>query len=189
MTDQFSRDGEAAAVRSGTPRRVPVGIVVGLLVLVAAVIAWKAWPRHLPPASDTVAVAKLTNSSTFASLPEAKRREYIRALRKNNEALATALSSGKLTRAEYDTAASYAWLARQLDHMEGYFELPAGPARDKFVAELSEKSRKAGPSSAPAITDTKARDKIVDLWMADWATDRKAQWEEYRKVSKSKKGA
>jgi hypothetical protein len=166
---------------------VPVGIVLAALVVVAALVAWKIWPRHLPPASDTVAVAKLTSSSDFASLPEAKRREYIRALRKNSEALATALSSGKLSQAEYDTAASYAWLARQLDHMENYFELPAGTAREKFVAELAEKSRKSGPSSAPAISNSKARDKIIDLWMADWAADRKAQWEEYRKASKAKK--
>ena len=174
-------------MQSGTSRRLPMGILVGVLMAVAAAIAWKVWPRHLPPASDTIAVAKLANSSDFASLPEAKRREYIRALRKNSDALASALSSGKISHAEYDTAASYAWLARQLEHMREYFEIPAGAARDKFVTELAEKSRKAGPTSAPSIADPKVRDKVVDLWMSDWAADRRAQWEEFRKASKSKK--
>ena len=187
MTAQAVPGGPIAAGQSKGVRRVPVGIIVAALVLVAAVVAWIIWPRHLPPASDTVAVAKLTSSSRFASLPEAKRREYIRSLRKNSDALATARSSGKLSQAEYDTAASYAWLARQLDHMEGYFDLPAGPAREKFVAELAEKSRKSSPSSAPSISNSKTRDKIADLWMADWAADRKAQWEEFRKASRSKK--
>jgi hypothetical protein len=187
MTDQVGRGSATAATQGGSSRRLPIGIVAGVLVFIAAIVAWKIWPRHLPAASDTVAVAKLTNSSSFASLPEPKRREYIRALRKNNEALASALSSGKISHEEYDTAASYVWLARQLDHMEGYFELPKGAAREKFVAELAEKSRKAGPSSAPTISDTKKRDQIVDQWMADWAADRRAQWEEYRKASKAKK--
>ena len=176
-------------MQSGTSPRLPMGILVGVLMAVAAAIAWKVWPRHLPPASDTIAVAKLANSSDFASLPEAKRREYIRALRKNSDALASALSSGKISQAEYDTAASYAWLARQLEHMREYFEIPAGAAREKFVAELAEKSRKAGPTSAPSIADSKARDKVVDLWMSDWAADRRAQWEEFRKASKSKKAS
>jgi len=120
-------------------------------------------------------------------LPEAKRREYIRALRKNSDTLATALSSGRISQGEYDTAASYVWLARQLDHMENYFQLPAGAPRDRFVTELAEKSRKAGPTSAPAIADSKTREKVAELWMTDWAADRRAQWEEFRKASKSKK--
>jgi len=188
MTDQF-RSGADAATESQTSRRLPLGIVAVVLSVIAVAIAWKLWPRHLPQASDTVAVAKLTNSSDFASLPEAKRREYIRALRKNSDALVSALSSGKISQAEYDTAASYAWLARQLEHMREYFEIPAGAAREKFVAELAEKSRKAGPTSAPSIADSKARDKVVDLWMSDWAADRRAQWEEFRKASKSKKAS
>jgi hypothetical protein len=186
MSDQF-RSGSEAAIQPQTSRRLPMGIIAALLVVIAAAIAWKFWPRHLPPASDTVSVAKLTNSSDFAALPEAKRREYIRALRKNSDALNSALSSGKITQAEYDNAASYVWLARQLDHMEGYFELPAGAARNKFVSDLAEKSKKAGPSSAPAVTDTKAHEKVAELWMKDWAADRRAQWEEFRKASKSKK--
>jgi hypothetical protein len=189
MADQAGRSGRGAAIQSGSSRRVPIGIVVVALIAVVALVAWKAWPRHLPPASDTVAVAKLTNSSGFASLPEAKRREYIRALRKNSEALATAHSSGKLSQLEYDVAMSYVWLARQLDHMEEYFELPAGAPRGKYVTELAEKSRKSGPSSAPAIRDDKTRDRVSDLWMTDWAADRRAQWDEYRKASKSKKGS
>jgi len=188
MTDQLGRSGNLAAAQTRTSRRLPVGIILGVLILVAAAITWKLRPRHLPPASDTLAVAKLASSSDFASLPEAKRREYIRALRRNTETLATQLSSGKLTQAEYDFAASYAWLARQLDHMEGYFQLPAGAARGKFVTELAEKSRKSGPSTASAIRDDKTRDKVVELWMADWGADRRAQWEEFRKASKSKKG-
>ena len=187
MTDQSGRGSATAATQAGSSWRVPVSIIAGLLVVVAAIVAWKIWPRHLPPASDTVAVAKLTNNSSFASLPEPKRREYIRALRKNNETLVSALSSGRISHEEYDTAASYVWLARQLDHMEGYFQLPAGAPRERFVAELADKSRKAGPSSAPAISDTKKRDQIVDQWMADWAADRRAQWEEFRKASKAKK--
>jgi hypothetical protein len=186
MTDQFRSGGEAAT-QSQTSRRLPMGVIAALLVVIAAAVAWKLWPRHLPPASDTISVAKLTSSSDFAALPEAKRREYIRALRKNSDALASALSSGKISQAEYDNAASYVWLARQLDHMEGYFELPAGAARDRFVTELAEKSKKAGPSSAPAITDAKAHDKVAELWMTDWAADRRAQWEEFRRASKSKK--
>ncbi|HEV8292206.1 MAG TPA: hypothetical protein VGP94_09795 [Tepidisphaeraceae bacterium] len=189
MADQLSRSGEGAAMQSGNARRLPMGIVAVVLIAVAGVVAWKMWPRHLPPTSDTVAVAKFTNSSEFAALPEAKRREYIRALRKNSEPLASARSSGKLSQAEYDVAMSYVWLARQLDHMEGYFELPAGIQREKFLNELAEKSRKAGPSSAPAIANEKTRQKVSDLWMSDWAADRRAQWEEFRKASKSKKGS
>jgi len=188
MADQLSPSGNAAAMQSGSSRRLPMGIVAGVLIAVAGVVAWNMWPRHLPPTSDKVAVAKLTNSSQFASLPEAKRREYIRALRKNSEPLASGLSTGKLSQAEYDMAMSYVWLARQLDHMEGYFELPAGAQRERFLHELAEKSRKAGPSSAPAIANEKTRQKVTDLWMADWASDRRAQWEEFRKASKSKKG-
>src|SRR5690349_10804426 len=86
MSDQF-RSGSEAAIQPQTSRRLPMGIIAALLVVIAAAIAWKFWPRHLPPASDTVSVAKLTNSSDFAALPEAKRREYIRALRKNSDAL------------------------------------------------------------------------------------------------------
>src|SRR5678816_103958 len=152
MTDQFGRGIATASTPAKISRRVPLGIILGVLVVIAAIVAWRIWPRHLPPASDTVAVAKLTSSSSFASLPEPKRREYIRALRKNSEALANAFASGKISQAEYETAASYIWLARQLDHMENYFELPAGAPRQKFVAELAEKSRKAGPASAPSFT-------------------------------------
>ena len=187
MTDQTGPGGRLAPEMARSSRRVPVGIILVVLVVVVAAVAWKIWPRHLPPASDTVAVAKLTTRSDFATLPEAKRREYIRVLRKNSDALANALSSRKLSQAEYDSAASYAWLERQLDHMEQYFELPAGAARAKYVAELAEKSRKSGPSSAPSISNSKTRDKVADLWMADWAGDRKAQWEEFRKASKARK--
>src|SRR5215218_1691614 len=146
MANQAGPGGDLAAVKTRASRRVPVGIILAVLVVVTSAIAWKIWPRHLPLVNDTVAVAKLSTRSDFPTLPEAKRREYVRALRKNSDVLASALSSGKLSQAEYDTAASYAWLERQLDHMEQYFELPAGPAREKYVAELVEKSRKSGPS-------------------------------------------
>ncbi|HEV8378977.1 MAG TPA: hypothetical protein VGQ99_12795 [Tepidisphaeraceae bacterium] len=186
MAEQMGSSSRDAAT-SETSRRLPIGILLGALVIVAGVIAWKVWPRHLPPASDTLAVAKLVNSSDFASVPEPKRRQYIQALRKKSDAMATGLTTGKLTQAEYDVAMSYVWLARQLDHMDGYFALPSGPQREKFVNDLAEKSRKAGPASNPAIRDEKSRQRAIDQWMADWPGDRRAQWEEFRKASKAKK--
>jgi len=65
MTDQL-RSPAPAAGESQMSRRLPLGVLAALLVLIAAGIAWKLWPRHLPAASDTIAVAKLTNSSDFA---------------------------------------------------------------------------------------------------------------------------
>jgi hypothetical protein len=167
--------------------------VVALCATVAIVAAAVFWPRSTPkPSGDVVKVAKFVHEPRFLEVPEADRRPYIEALRKKSHELDKALAAGRLTKAEHEVAQSYAWFARQVDHVEEYYRLVPGPAREKYWEARMAKYRKpkeAGSSSSddgPEVDDDK-RDEIVGRWLAQWEPDRRRQWDEYRKLSKEKK--
>ena len=164
--------------------------VVAVCAVVAIVAAAVFWPRSGPkPSGDIVKVVKFVHQPKFLEMPEADREPYVEALRKRSGEVDKALAAGKVTKEEHATAQSYAWFARQVDHVEEYFRLTPGAAREKYWEGRMAKYRKpkeAGADDGPEIDDD-VRDAVVDKWLAQWEPDRRKQWEDYRKLSKEKK--
>ena len=178
-------------MNAGTMKPKGLWGVVAVCAVLAIVAAAVFWPRSAPkPSGDIVKVAKFVHEPRFLEMAEADRRPYVEALRKRDNEVDQALASGKLTKAEHLTAQSYAWFARQVDHVEEYFRLPPGAARDKYwegrMAKYKKPKEAGAADDGPEIDDDK-RDEIVERWLAQWEPDRRKQWDEYRKLSKEKK--
>jgi hypothetical protein len=167
--------------------------VIAACAAVGIVAAAVFWPRSAPKASgDIVKVVKYVHEEKFLERPEADRKPYVEALRKRGNEVDQALAAGKITKDEHATAQSYAWFARQVDHVEEYFRLTPGAAREKYWETRMAKYRKPKDAASAAVDegpeiDDHVRDKVVERWLAQWEPDRRKQWDEYRKLSKEKK--
>lgn len=164
-------------------------IAAGALLVAGAMLAWALWPAsHPDPNGDPLVVARFVGTSEFFTLPEGRRMAYLQALRKNADKIDEALQRKQFSERSYDRAMAYVWLARQLDHMDEYHQLPPGPRRQAFLKARVDKGRK--PSDPPLRPkNEEEREKAEEQWLARWPADRQAQWEEYRKVIQEKKSA
>jgi len=159
-------------------------------LVVAALLGWRMMPKPAPPPNgDPVQIAKFINTSQFESLSEYDKKQYMRTLRKKLPDVEKAANEGKLSRSEYAYAVENAWMIRQLEHMEAYYQLPEGPERQKYLDSLVEKGSKSTGNAVPTIKNEGMREEIAKRWLASWPEDRRKQWEEFRRVSHEKKQA
>ena len=176
----------------GASRATTVLFVTLPAIILLALLGWKMMPVARPnPNGDPVAIAKFVNTHQFESLTENEKKAYMRTLRKKIGDVEAATKGGAVTKSEYAYAVEQAWMFRQLEHMENYYQLPPGPQREQYLDQLAEKGATPSTHPAPSVTSKNQamRDEIEKSWLKNWPEDRRQQWEDFRKLTHAKKQA
>jgi len=170
------------------PKRAPRGVWLTagatLVVAVFAVIALNWHPAGPNPKGDVIAVVKYVSSSRFEDLTEKQKRPYMDALRFNIEKVNNAHKAGTIDDKQFKLANQYAWMARQLEHMDEYFALRPGKAREAYLDSRIDKKLGAGGkiNTEGSVKD----DEFMQQWSQNWPRERQDRFEEYREAMKAR---
>jgi hypothetical protein len=146
-------------------------------------------PTPPPANSDAITVARFVANEKFHRFPERQRRTYAHQLRLQSDQLKSALASGQLSQQEYESGVLCAWMDRQLDHMDAYYQQPEA-RREQFLLERQQqKSASGGSTKADTSMSNSAERQFVDRWGKNWPSEQWQKWDAYREASKKAKSA
>jgi hypothetical protein len=198
-----------AAAATPTTNRKPllIGAVAGLVVLlVATIVVW--WKVTQPPLvnESTPVLIKFAYTSRFDGMRFDDQKRYMLALEdRGGKEIEKAFAEGKVTEAEARKAKELAWFGQQFKHIEKYYSLPAGHARQEYVRkEAAKKVKKENksdttpkpgknpkkPTAAPTVDVDVDRDETSETERPKtWPADVQDQWNQYREAYKQEKKA
>jgi hypothetical protein len=171
-----------------------VAVVAVVLVLVRGHVG-----KRPAPTDDPAVVAKYLATPDFVTLGFDEQRAYLMELRKNAEAVSAAHAGGKLNEEQVRTARAGAWMGGKLEHLREYLKQPSPQAKQDYVDKMlvHRKEKKAPATSAaavPAGAVAAAPDDTAYFYSSDvkrivgsWSKRRRAEWEEFHKVTHERK--
>jgi hypothetical protein len=185
-----------SAAPAKSSRRWMIAAAAAMVLTCAVVLAWVSRSPAIPPADgDPVQIARFVRTDAYERLPEADKRPYMKALRKNLDRVATAHRAGQLTRKEYEEAYLNTWMERRLDQMEDFYKVPAAQRQQRLIAEYVKKNKSSLSSSRPSAAaelpkpDDATEENFEDDRVATWPPEEQAKWQQYRQAVKKAKDA
>jgi len=155
-------------------------MMIATVLIAAIAVGALLWKRSAPdPKANVVDIARYVARSDFSDLSEEQKRPYMNALRFKIEKVNEAHAAGKLNDTQFKAANQYAWMARQLDHMDTYFALAPGAQRDAFLDKIIDKKVAAG-AGKPKAEGMAKDEEFMSEWSQSWSSSRQAQFAVYR---------
>jgi hypothetical protein len=169
---------------------------VAVLAVVLVLVRGHTGKRPLPT-DDPAVVAKYLATPEFVTLGFDEQQRYLMELRKNAEAVSAAHAAGRLNDEQLRTARAGGWMGGKLEHLREYLKQPSPQAKqeylDKMLAHRKEKKAAATTAAAPtglaAVSDDTAYfySSEVKRIVGSWSKRRRAEWEEFHKVTHERK--
>ena len=194
----------AAGVATKVRRAVILLGASAAVLLVCSLTLWAMIRDDRPRLNDdTVSIVKFVTTRNYQRLPLGERAEYMLVLedRDDNDELKDLFNGGRISEGEYRAAIEEVWLGQQYKRSQKYSTLPPGPARVAYVRGLVHKklekdARKAAKSASgkknnkDEPSDSVKRDESTEeARIAEWPTDARAKWEQFRAAYKTEKEA
>jgi hypothetical protein len=165
------------------------------LVAVAAVV-WVLARGHQSvrpaPTDDPITISRYVGTPDFLMQGFDEQRAYLFTLRKSVDAIRQAFAARKLDEPQYRMARSGAWMGGKLEHLRAYLKETTPQGRHEYVDKMlaHRQEKKAAATTGPA---TDAEDTAyfyspeVKKIVASWSKRRRAEWDEFHKVTHERK--
>ena len=185
--------------------RVLIGLGVGALVLVGAIVAAVIVTR--PPKepqlnADSTEILKFAGTPQFAKLPFDRQVIHMKLIDEREKQLKDAYEAGEIEAEELRLAKELAWFGKQLDRMGEYHAKPSQRERQMYIDRVIDKDEKkdaedekkdaSKPKSNTGGKERKSGDVPRDQLSEEirpltWPKDVQAKWNAYRTALKDRK--
>ena len=199
----------AQAPKKKTPinPKVLIGIGIGVLVLIGAIVAGVIVTR--PPAepplnADSLTILKFAGTNQFAKLPFERQVIHMKLIDEREKQLKDAYEEGEIDEQQLRLAKELAWFGKQLDRMGEYHAKPSARERQAYLDRLIQKDEKkdaedeqkekekpkpAGDPAKRKSGDVQRDQLSEEIRPMTWPKDAQTKWMQYRSALRDRKEA
>jgi hypothetical protein len=197
----------AHAPKKKTPvnPKVLIGIGVGALVLIGAIVAAVVVtrpPKEPPLNADSLTILKFAATDQFAKLPFERQIIHMKLIDEREKQLKDAYEEGTIDEQQLRLAKELAWFGKQLDRMGEYHAKPSARERQAYIDRLIQKDEKKDAEDekkdkekpkAPGDPNKRKSGEVERNQLSEeirpmtWPKDAQTKWTQFRTALRDRK--